>query len=646
MYCRITLYKSGFDPQNVFVGTDKQARETALATLPKMELPVSAYNPNRPFRIVGNFLQFDRVYDYLKYELAESSDMSNSWVRFYFVLKFRFVNDTETDIITQADMLGTVFHDLKFSRLEPERFTFKSAANVESPDNNLRFSESEFSNHLYNYLNSRPVDDAPEYNGFNAESEFGRISNTAEAWAIGFIVNVSSGDKVPNYTENHLIYPLGVTLIPFIYDYITRLPVLYDPTINELFTFAYKAPSAQFVKTISGIEKFNQYFTQSGDFHFIDNFVWLGCNLLKARYSTLVEGEIIIELNGEVPESFIDTYNPESPNLNSFLCIVNNNIDELAMSETLKELPTLPIRNNDPDFFKQPFYNLRVQVGNDYLDIDPAIIPEIFYYDVPQEKISGELFLFQSLIPPFPIVVIPNGYQFIEAKSDFRTYLLSMDSALMFTPHKPFFSYSDSYAEFLRTNYNSTITGLKVRQQAEWQGYGVNLAGTGLKMIASGAMGDGAGLASAVGGVIDSATKGANLAINQEKERALLDLKLADIQNQADTVALNGSLAQVIETAGGIRAFVGVIPNLDFYKRYYKAFGFKTPRGENILINSIRQHVNFDYLKVTDFTLAQDSIKLTQSEVVELTQELNAGIRLWYSLANYKNFDAANNEIN
>lgn len=575
MYLRLTLYKSGFDPGNPFVGISKADRESALASLPQIQV-TGSYNPRRAFRISGNFLQYDRIYDYLKYELSESDDFTNAWIRFYYVSSYDYVNDNETNINVIPDMCGTLWWDLKFSQINPQRYTYG-----ESEDYVKTFA-TEFSSTLYQF------------------TEVANFKLTAgSGMNVGFIVNINSRSGA-GYNENGVMqYPIAVDLVPFVYNNNSQLlsvPVRFQPT---------SAASPQIVINAPQLES---YFLNKSDGNLIDNFVWLDAG----AYFTATESGNAIIIQPKKPDTFI-TDNLPGSTPSDVICLTNNTYVTGSY--------TIPSENNALN--RAPFINYRIELHNSFIDIDPLLFMP-----------GDTLYFLQSFVPPFNCAVYTQNA------------FLYRDKPLYYIqPQASFFNYNDAYTEFLRTNYNSTVMGLKTQQDFADKNMALNIAHSGAKSIMNVANSqDVAGGLKELGGfAIDTIANFAANELKKQQQNALLDLKMADLKNTPDSVSINGSLLQIIRNNSWLRVLKGTSPAYNFYKRYYARFGFAL-QNRVPLIN-LRTHVIFDYLQLTDCTFATDSIKLTQNEYSQLMQELSSGVRLWYSLGNYKNFTIANPEV-
>lgn len=642
MYARITLFKSGFDPGNCFVGENKQARESALANLPKLELPISAFNPRRPFRIAGNFLQYDRVYDYLKYELSTDSDLSNAQVRYYYLTSAEYVNDNETDLNIQEDYLGTFFHDLKFSRIAPERYTYQK--------NIFLDPKSGVSTNLTNLFASDFQNDTFLYERYGDSRCQVTRSGIFYAY-LGFIVNVSTSN-LDTYSEFGIEYPLGVTLIPFLHDGSNIISGWEDKFYLQYKGQDGSTPTNNRLK-LAGINYFKQYFEQSTDgFKFIDNFIWTSCHFFTANIVTQNNTEIVVlTQNFGYTEDTIDTRVIGSGPLNDLHWLL---VKQLPLKDKLTNLSPKSIVyeisfSRDDFLFRKPFQTVVIQQNNEIFEFDPMQIGS--YKSATGEK-TITLSFFQSLVPPFNIEIstensISNGIPY-------PNYLIfNTELTFEFAPHKSFFSYTDTYTEYLRSNYNSMITGLKVKQDAQTAQFALKAGAQGINnalSLATSPIGSKNPVASFetsaagfLGSAISTAANSVSLVINQEKERSLQNLRLEDLRNTPDQISVNGSLFQIIQKGSELKVFVKYSPNLDFYKRYYKAYGYKLPSQKEI--KNIRSHSEFDYIRGTDIIFAQDNIKLSVSDMLGVLSEFSSGMRVWYKIESYKNFDIDNSEV-
>lgn len=604
MYVRVTLYKSGFDTANPFVGESKQARETALASLPKLVLPISCYNPRRPFRIAGNFLQYDRIYDYMRYEIGNESDLSDAQSRYYYVSAFVYVNDNETDIAVIDDLAGQLWWDLKFKNLIFDRYTYREQD----------YAPTQVIN---NYTVNEYIED--DYNTFsNAQFSVYNGTPTTTFWRAGFVVNVAiiNGET---YNEGDTLYPLAIDLLPFVYDKIS------GNVIQKTFKFNNSS--------IKDIRHLTEYFYQKSDgFKFVDNFV-LTANLPKIKFtfedSSL--NNIIVSFDSSGSEGVV--IQGAVKNRSGFGNVLNLSLTKGSGLTTsfslLNSFGLIPYKA----MRQSPFCFYRVQANNKYIDINPL-------------EVTGALNVIHSFVPPFNVSVGELTY----TTGKYKT----------FTPYSTFFAYSDAYTEFLRSNYNSVVMGLQVnqaaarasRQTSEEYSYfaagfkGIASLGGGIARgsVEKAAGGLLSGVAQLGATAISNAEKNELLAINQDKEKELFALRMRDLENTPDQVALNSSLKQIVKSQSYFRIFEMTPLKSDFYIKNFARFGFNLARYMPDTFNT-RSHTLYDYVRITGAQFAQDSIKLNQTELLELVRELQGGVRVWYDISHYKDFDTKNEEV-
>lgn len=124
----IKLYQTTIDEENLFVGSSSEDRENSLNSLRvQTEMVGVPYTPARPFRLSGNYLDYQRKYNYVRYKYyVNDTDVTPSVTRYYFIREFVYVNDRECDMVVDEDLVSNIFWDLKFARFIPSKCTYNS----------------------------------------------------------------------------------------------------------------------------------------------------------------------------------------------------------------------------------------------------------------------------------------------------------------------------------------------------------------------------------------------------------------------------------------------------------------------------------------------------------------------------------------
>lgn len=622
MYVRVTLYKTGFDLSNIFVGAGSADRLSALHAFPdskKLILPAGAFNPQYPFRIRGNFLKYSRVYDYAEFEFANDESITQDVQRrFYFVKDFTYINDDLTEINALEDIVGNIWWSVQYSRFFPERYTYRKS---EGGTCGLRKSSADFSPSIFNY---EPI--------FDGRVSFSKNGDTRY---LGAIANVATYSSINIYIEKGVNYPFEIDLIFFEYDEIGNV---YDISGGYIEGDSQK-------KTVATLNEFNAYCSQITEgFQIIQNYILLDLfDIVESvTYSSgetkIKSKEYFSGIGGLWP------YRQIGPR---YVCVIQKHEKDVAIPITIP---------NDPHF-RSPYNTILSICNGKQIEIDPI------YFEA---NTNVNLSFFRSFIPPGNSTLFQTD-SYAEAypeKSANFIPIRKWDLGQM----APFGVFKDSYAEWVRTNYNSTILGLETQQKFDKERYKNDQAyAWGRAALSSGtsiakgflAKNPAKGVA---GGLIDTISTLGNQALNQaqaydslqfklDEENALLSLKLEDIKSQPDTVNFQGGLGNALFNLSYFHIMLQTADNINYVKKYNDAFGYSFPKtvgwetSQYISATTIKNHTRYDYIKATDVCFSpMSSIKLTQTELIQFKKQLSEGFRVWYSITSYKDF-SENDEV-
>ena len=639
MYVKIELYKTNFDEENVFVGTTSQTVDNVLDGFTadeKLVIPLSPFNLKYPFRLAILYFNVARKYNYARYRFYNTQDetAAPADTRYYFVEDFIPIDDQSTELRVREDILARVFYDLQYQSFLPDRLTYKKGIyskvfNVEEYQSSRYRCISSFA-HTGGLFNMTACKDT----GFaNSDIILGAI-----------IITAVTNNPTTNYTiEGGVKYPVLTLMLPFAFaisaskDYDTN----FELVTNRKFIVNSMQPGG-------GLDK-----VQVGS---IDEYISL------AQYTTdgfkIISTDINFNLGGYF-HTFFETakylISDEAPGISSdvielggkkYMRILQNNTqgevplqilppgeNPIDVYRILLDYGKDELFSNNGQLLQMPFVKFELRTNGKVKVINPLYVSDNF-----------EFYYTQSFLPPYSkgIVYSPNMYD----------NTVGFDASTQFG----FFSYDDTYAEFLRANYNSQITGLKVSQESE-RGAAVvrgvaNILKAGVSGVTGvsagaqyGATGAAVGTIRGVGGLInagiETAASAGELAINQAKEQKLLDLKLADIQNLPDTVNISNALA-IIWSERLFMVF-GIFQNetIDTFIEDIKRYGVSAP----VRSTTMKNHAVFDYVRCTDITFTQKSITLSEVERSAVEKYFRDGVRLWYDYSHYKDFNADNPEV-
>lgn len=608
MFVDIKLYMTTIDEENLFVGSSQENRELSLNSLRvQTEIIKASFNPNDPFRLNGNYLEYQRKYNYARFKYyVNNDDTEPSVTRYYFIRDFEYVNDIVCRMVCDEDLVSNIFWQLKFARFYPSMCTYNS--------NKLTSNGRKY----------KAIDAGQIY---EIEEEYNLLkyfqSSGLPTLAVGFIVFTSTyqrdeGDGFA-YIEGNTTYPLRNYVLPFIYDPLTG-------SVRE--DFKIFAASGDRVLDVFDLGKFlNQ--TTAG-FDIVSSMIYL--NLKN-------------EINVTVTK-YDDYYGARISGID----------DNFLRQMTLADIGNAMVIKKLPDAFETFIENLPIDMYSvpEYKKLNIFNGGNVYEYDTRQIVPFGgvsRITYKQSFVPPY------------------RTTLYFNEERIQYTPNNfinfnndtTFMDFSSAYADWYRQNYNSQIMGLKVKQETERENLGVRTAAG----LANTVVGIGATLAGgqisaalnknaaapALAGV--SAAKQATdfatntisnyltLNNNQAKERKLQEFQIQDLKNTPSEVSFGSSIVPFIVNKMYMRVVVFKNIFYDEIVKYHKAYGFESMID---ISDSFQQHTLFDYYRADDTVLNTDEVFLDEMERSQVEDTFSKGVRVWYDYNNMKNFTIENPE--
>lgn len=608
MFVDIKLYMTTIDEENLFVGSSQENRELSLNSLRvQTEIIKAPFNPTDPFRLEGNYLEYQRKYNYARFKYyVNNDDTEPSVTRYYFIRDFEYVNDMVCRMVCDEDLVSNIFWQLKFARFYPSMCTYNS--------NKLTANGRKY----------KAIDAGQIY---EIEEEYNLLKyfkiSVLPTLAVGFIVFTSTyqrdeGDGFA-YIEGNTTYPLRNYVLPFIYDPLTG-------SVRE--DFKIFAASGDRVLDVFDLGKFlNQ--TTAG-FDIVSSMIYL--NLKN-------------EINVTVTK-YGDYYGARISGID----------DNFLRQMTLADIGNAMVIKKLPDAFETFIENLPIDMYSvpEYKKLNIFNGGNVYEYDtrqiVPLLGVSRITYK-QSFVPPY------------------RTTLYFNDDRIQYTPNNfisfnndtTFMDFSSAYADWYRQSYNSQIMGLKVKQETERENLGVRTAAG----LANTVVGIGATLAGgqisaalnknaaapALAGV--SAAKQATdfatntisnyltLNNNQAKERKLQEFQIQDLKNTPSEVSFGSSIVPFIVNKMYMRVVVFKNIFYDEIVKYHKAYGFESMID---ISDSFQQHTLFDYYRADDTVLNTNEVFLDEMERSQVEDTFSKGVRVWYDYNNMKNFTIENPE--
>lgn len=630
MFVKITLFKTDFDEENIFIDEQNNTLKNRVLALKQkydyLELPKSAYNPSEPFRIAANAFDVKGVYNYaiFDFDATENENTPINKYRYYFIRDVIFVNDNVSQLIVKEDILPRVYNYLSVKHCTPESYTYKNE------DIKKRNYKNLISDNIYKNIKS-VAKPRVVYGGNNKRYAFFYL-----------IVTCLSGEPY-NYEENGTTYPFFNLIFPFAYNIDDR------QIFDSYFYYKNSGDEEKDPDEIAGLNRFwGLSYSQISGFKIVSTCI---IQDLPCVESITYEGE---PPTGRFLLTFAKTY------VGAPTVYKTDVQSEKITEKVLRIAYGFSYINTDIDISEQFFEDFFDEYGKigykkitlscaqTEVDIDPLLL-----FNTEIER--GEKILFwQSLVPPYNVSIgrIRDFYK------DYEN-LYYEKSCVVISNTLSAGTYTDNYTEFLRSNYNSSITGLTVQQSADKELLRVQQDLQATQFLYGGIKGAVGAIAQAktTGGLsllsfgLDTAFEAANLAssqkaareslsINQEKENALLGLRLADIKNTPDTASFYGAISECVEQGKYPRVNFWENVGLEQAKRGHKMYGFTLPKD----ITQIKSHNRFDYIRAQNITFSFNNFSPTEFERVEIEDIFNKGIRLWWTLDGYKDFSLDNPE--
>ena len=608
MFVDIKLYMTTIDEENLFVGSSQENRELSLNSLRvQTEIIKAPFNPTDPFRLEGNYLEYQRKYNYARFKYyVNNDDTEPSVTRYYFIRDFEYVNDMVCRMVCDEDLVSNIFWQLKFARFYPSMCTYNS--------NKLTSNGRKY----------KAIDAGQIY---EIEEEYNLLkyfqSSGLPTLAVGFIIFTATyqrdeGDGFA-YIEGNTTYPLRNYVLPFIYDPLTG-------SVRE--DFKIFAASGDRVLDVFDLGKFLNQTTAGFD---------------------IVSSMIYLNLKNEINVT-VTKYN------DYYGARISGIDDNFLRPMTLADIGNAMVIKKLPDAFETFIENLPIDMYSipEYRKLNIFNGGNVYEYDMRQiipYAGTTRITYKQSFVPPYRTTLYFNEERIQYTPNNF----------ISFNNDTTFMDFSSAYADWYRQNYNSQIMGLKVKQETERENLGVRTAAG----LANTVVGIGATLAGgqisaalnknaaapALAGV--SAAKQATdfatntisnyltLNNNQAKERKLQEFQIQDLKNTPSEVSFGSSIVPFIVNKMYMRVVVFKNIFYDEIVKYHKAYGFESMID---ISDSFQQHTLFDYYRADDTVLNTNEVFLDEMERSQVEDTFSKGVRVWYDYNNMKNFTIENPE--
>lgn len=608
MFVDIKLYMTTIDEENLFVGSSQENRELSLNSLRvQTEIIKAPFNPTDPFRLEGNYLEYQRKYNYARFKYyVNNDDTEPSVTRYYFIRDFEYVNDMVCRMVCDEDLVSNIFWQLKFARFYPSMCTYNS--------NKLTANRRKY----------KAIDAGQIY---EIEKEYNLLkyfqSSGLPTLAVGFIVFTSTyqrdeGDGFA-YIEGNTTYPLRNYVLPFIYDPLTG-------SVRE--DFKIFAASGDRVLDVFDLGKFLNQTTAGFD---------------------IVSSMIYLNLKNEINVT-VTKYN------DYYGARISGIDDNFLRQMTLADIGNAMVIKKLPDAFETFIENLPIDMYSvpEYKKLNIFNGGNVYEYDTRQIVPFGgvsRITYKQSFIPPYRTTLYFNEERIQYTPNNF----------ISFNNDTTFMDFSSAYADWYRQNYNSQIMGLKVKQETERENLGVRTAaGLANTVVGIGATLAGGQISAALNknaaapalAGINAAKQATDFATNtisnyltlnnnQAKERKLQEFQIQDLKNTPSEVSFGSSIVPFIVNKMYMRVVVFKNIFYDEIVKYHKAYGFESMID---ISDSFQQHTLFDYYRADDTVLNTNEVFLDEMERSQVEDTFSKGVRVWYDYNNMKNFTIENPE--
>lgn len=608
MFVDIKLYMTTIDEENLFVGSSQENRELSLNSLRvQTEIIKAPFNPTDPFRLEGNYLEYQRKYNYARFKYyVNNDDTEPSVTRYYFIRDFEYVNDMVCRMVCDEDLVSNIFWQLKFARFYPSMCTYNS--------NKLTANGRKY----------KAIDAGQIY---EIEEEYNLLkyfqSSGLPTLAVGFIVFTSTyqrdeGDGFA-YIEGNTTYPLRNYVLPFIYDPLTG-------SVRE--DFKIFAASGDRVLDVFDLGKFLNQTTAGFD---------------------IVSSMIYLNLKNEINVT-VTKYN------DYYGARISGIDDNFLRQMTLADIGNAMVIKKLPNAFETFIENLPIDMYSipKYRKLNIFNGGNVYEYDMRQiipYAGTTRITYKQSFVPPYRTTLYFNEERIQYTPNNF----------ISFNNDTTFMDFSSAYADWYRQNYNSQIMGLKVKQETERENLGVRTAaGLANTVVGIGATLAGGQISAALNknaaapalAGINAAKQATDFATNtisnyltlnnnQAKERKLQEFQIQDLKNTPSEVSFGSSIVPFIVNKMYMRVVVFKNIFYDEIVKYHKAYGFESMID---ISDSFQQHTIFDYYRADDTVLNTDEVFLDEMERSQVEDTFSKGVRVWYDYNNMKNFTIENPE--
>lgn len=637
MKLNITLCKTPINTTDTLYFANVEAQKAYFNSITdKIEYTNASFNGARNFRIQENYLAaINSKYNYMYYEY-------DGRVWYTFIDKYKYVNDNVTELEVTLDFLQTFMFDITLKTSRVASYTWKEAhfeQDYKVPYSN-KFPAANFK---WEVLKDLAYYNAPN-RLINLCITVNRDLFNDEGYKNVTKIHIGNIDYKIDHSFKALNYPADLPFITLIFPLTVTHPSGGAFPSGMVYCNVEDDSYSNSIEKISNlIEMINPYILDisivTNKLYDVKTFngVTVTTNNVYAK-TAIVTGEIdayYYLLNfDKIDRPFFG---------NEWAYGIYSETFEIDMSEYKDSL------------VNSAYMSLMISNGVDesFIELDD------YLYESDVGGINkGKIMLRYNASQVYPYTYTITIYAYSHFNN--KTFKISRSDAISM-PYAV-----DKWMEYVASNSASVNDGLRTKHGYEREIAKANLANktaqgsvqtlAGIGTIAGAAtsaifnpaqavnMGMN-GLNQAIqgaGSIADAVVQYENTLTNQEKERALLKISWQDIKNTPADVMSFGAvhgLQGVNEFISSV-IYIGIASNIEAIKKYHKMYGYET--HEVISPADLkRAHNIFDYIRFEDANFITNLAHNTHNIIKSI---LESGVRFWYDIDTFMNFDIENTE--
>lgn len=633
MKLNITLCKTPINTTDTLYFANVEAQKAYFSSITdKIEYTNASFNGARNFRIQENYLAaLNSKYNYMYYEY-------DGRVWYTFIDKYKYVNDNVTELEVTLDFMQTFMFDIEFKTSRVASYTWKEEhfeQGYKIPYSN-KFPAANFKWEVLNIVGDKIEGDTADKYLINLAITVNQDLLNFEGYKKLTTLYVHSN---PTQMSNS---QFAATNYPAELPFATMLIPLYAN--KSLGTMSYVGVDrTDYINNITCVSRFIELISA----YILD--ISIVTNKLYDVYT--YGDEYIISLGNQSARTIIAA----GIELDYYLINVEDINNKYGGAKFANGIYTrsfnINIGNYSAELVNSSYMSLMITDGIDesYIELDDFIF---------RTDHTNTLYLnykAEQIYPYTYTITISDTSNFNN-----KTFKISRSDAISM-PYAV-----DKWMEYIASNSASVNDGLRTKHGYEREIAKNNLA----NKTAQGAVQTLAGIGTIAGAAtsaifnpvqafstgmsgVNQAIQGAstiadavvqyeNTLTNQEKERALLEISWQDIKNTPADVMSFGAVhgLQGVNQFISSVIYIGIASNIEAIKKYHKMYGYET--HEVVSATDLkRAHNIFDYIRFEDANFITNLPHNTHNIIKSI---LESGIRFWYDIDTFMNFDIENTE--